>query len=106
MSVSAAVEASDYPAVVGYGHSQNLSMNTREKLFFPVLVSIAMILVGLAIGGCGDSSASTNTAGGNSAVKTAPDFNVKSLYGENISFSSIKGKPLVLNLAASACGPC
>jgi thiol-disulfide isomerase/thioredoxin len=79
-------------------------MNKRSiSLIISLLLLLAAILTSVA--GCGDGS-STGTSAGNSAPKMAPDFTVKTLTGETVSYSSLKGKPLVLNFAASWCGPC
>ncbi len=70
------------------------------------MVLLILALAASVIAGCGNSSASTGTTGGSSGPKVAPDFTVKSLTGETLSLSAYKGKPIVLNFAASWCGPC
>lgn len=49
--------------------------------------------------GAGEDSTSSD-------VTPAPDFQMTSTDGNEISLSSLKGKPLVLNFWASTCGPC
>ncbi len=79
-------------------------MTIRNKFLLPVV----LLLIGLVVittAGCGDSGSSTGTTA-SSGPKIAPDFSVKSLNGDTISSSSFSGKGLVVNFAASWCGPC
>lgn len=80
-------------------------MKSRRILFLGTLLLLTAALM-IFLAGCGDSGSSSGTNSGSSAPKTAPDFTVKTLSGESVSYSSLKGKPLVLNFAASWCGPC
>lgn len=79
---------------------------THRKIFsYSVLLILAIFLAGSTLTGCGGSNSSTSTSGSASGVKVAPDFSTKTLSGDTVAYSSLK-KPLVLNFAASWCGPC
>jgi peroxiredoxin len=81
-------------------------MTYRKIFLYPALLLLALVLAGPSLTGCGSSGSSTGTTGNSSSEKTAPDFSVRTLTGDTVSYSSLKGKPLVLNFAASWCGPC
>jgi len=59
-----------------------------------------------SVAGCSVSDSSTNSSDGGSTAKIAPEFSVEALDGGTLSYSDLKGKPFVLNFAASWCGPC
>lgn len=80
-------------------------MKLRTISFFATLLLILAAIFSF-VAGCGDSSSSSGTSASGSAAKIAPDFSVKTLSGETLSYASFKGKPLVINFAASWCGPC
>ncbi|MHB8793608.1 MAG: TlpA family protein disulfide reductase [Thermoleophilia bacterium] len=79
-------------------------MKSRSISIFATL--LLLLAAAFSVAGCGDGGSSTGKSTGSSAPKIAPDFTVKTLSGETVSYSSLKGKPLVLNFAASWCGPC
>jgi peroxiredoxin len=81
-------------------------MISRYQLLVPLLVLFAIVSL---VAGCQTTNASKgSTIGSDSstAVKKAPDFSIKTLAGNKFSFSEVKGKPVVINFAASWCAPC
>ena len=81
-------------------------MTYRKIISLAMLPLLFAALAALIFAGCSSSGASTGTTTSSSASKTAPDFSVRTLTGDTVSLDSLTNKPLVLNFAASWCGPC
>ncbi len=68
----------------------------------------------LALAGCSDASADDTTAVDGGAVQVIPagdrkepiEMSAETLEGEQLNIATLRGKPLVLNVWGSWCGPC
>ncbi len=54
----------------------------------------------------GATGPSENTQADGEERDMAPDFTMVTADGETVSFSQLRGRPVVLNFWASTCGPC
>jgi hypothetical protein len=64
-----------------------------------VLTGLVLVLVAFLAAGCGSDPSAGAASGGSG--KAAPDFQVTTFAGDNVSLASYQGKPLVLAFMAS-----
>ncbi len=71
-----------------------------------MLISIAMSLLILSLGAITACSGSAALNRGYQVGNLAIDFELKSLDGQSVSLSSLRGKTILLNFWATWCPPC
>jgi peroxiredoxin len=67
----------------------------------PVVITILILSAGVTLMGCSASVEKAPEIG-----KYAPDFRLSNLDGEAVTLSDLTGKPILLNIWATWCGPC
>lgn len=69
-----------------------------------LIITPALLLIpGLLIAGCSSDPQSPSIA---TIGKPAPDFTLQNLDGESVSFSDLRGSPVMINFWNTGCPPC
>jgi peroxiredoxin len=74
-----------------------------------ILIAILVLVAGAAWVWVSKASPGSTTGGGIPAPHEgflAPDFSLQTSTGETLTFSALRGQPLIVNLWASWCAPC
>lgn len=92
------------------GTEEAANKRASKKGLIVLVAVLVVVIVGAAVAYSALAPAAMSdtarTAEKQDEQTEAPDFRMVSAGGEELSLSSLRGKPVVLNFWASTCGPC
>src|SRR5579885_923553 len=85
---------------------KRLGFLPRGRTLFFVIVALILILVGGFFWLLFQPSNDSGPAGGVGIGQAAPNFTLSDAKGQQVSLSSFRGHPVIINFWASYCAPC
>lgn len=85
---------------------KRLGFVPRGRTLFFVVVALILILVGGFFWLLFQPSSDSSPAGGIGIGQSAPNFTLSDAKGQEVSLSSFRGHPVIINFWASYCAPC
>ncbi len=81
-------------------------MNYRRILVFALVILAVGVFAWLLVAGLAQKQLPTGASGASRVNRPAKDFTLPLFDGGNVTLSSLRGQPVVLNFWASWCPPC